>query len=125
MKNNPTPNSAIITEDAVRRKEDTENRNNRMKTRTVSKTINDAAINFDISLISLASFYLCFIMRAQGQRCCRWLVNLVLHIIKGSVNNHCSKLYFLMINLFKCCIIHPILKDRIIFYIVTKSLYFF
>ena len=42
----------------VRRKEDTENRNNRTATRTVSKTINGAAISFNISLISLAPFYL-------------------------------------------------------------------
>ena len=40
-----------MTEAAVRRKEDTENRNNRTATRTVSKTINGAAINFNISLI--------------------------------------------------------------------------
>ena len=43
MKNSPTPNRVIITEAAVRRKEDTENRNNKTATRTVSKTINGAA----------------------------------------------------------------------------------
>lgn len=58
MKNSPTPNRTIITEAAVRRKDDPENRNSKTATRTVSKTINGAAINFNISLISLAPFYL-------------------------------------------------------------------
>ena len=82
MKNSPTPNRAMITEAAVRRKEDTENRNNRTATRMVSKTINGAAINFNISLIALSpflsAFYLYFTMRAQGPQCCGRLVNLVL-----------------------------------------------
>ena len=81
MKNSPMPNRAMITEAAVRRKEDTENRNNRTATRTVSKTINGAAISLSISLIALSpflsAFYLYFTMRAQGQQCCRRLVNLV------------------------------------------------
>ena len=68
MKNSPTPNSAIIIEVAVRRKEDTENRNNRTATRTVSKTINGAAISFNISLISLVPFYLSTYILPCGDR---------------------------------------------------------
>ena len=68
MKNSPTPNSAIIIEAVVRRKEDTENRNNRTVTRIVSKTINGAAISFNISLISLAPFYLSTYILPCGRR---------------------------------------------------------
>ena len=59
---------AMMAEAAVRRKEDTENRNNRTATRTVSKTINGAAISFNISLIFLAPFYLSTYILPCGRR---------------------------------------------------------
>ena len=57
MKNNPTPRKVIMTEAAVRRKEDKENRNSRTATRTVSSTTNGAAISFNTSLIGSTPFY--------------------------------------------------------------------
>lgn len=56
MKNNPIPSKAIITETAVRRKENTENRNCRTSTSTVSSNTTGAAISFNNSPIGSAPF---------------------------------------------------------------------
>ena len=57
MKNSPTPSNPIMTEAAIRKKEDTENRKNRMATRTVKTTTKSISINFNISLVNMAPFF--------------------------------------------------------------------
>lgn len=57
MKNSPTPSNPIMTEAAVKKKEDKENRKNRTATSTVKTTTKGIAINFNISLVSMAPFF--------------------------------------------------------------------